>query len=207
LEPVTDAWKKQSEEEIKKLLGEKPKTRPGFFDAITSALYAIFTAITSPVPTEPAAPVREERPENNLSRLTPNQRDVLKAIEEKSAKLGFKTTLRFMSIDNRERFSPINTSLVMGSLSQLSTQNLNGFKIDKYTKTKGKWIFKKYKGLLRKKRLYWLYWTRTFGFQTIVMNTEELATLYHYPTKLVEAPRLQRIEAKKAEPPANLPIA
>ncbi len=42
---------------------------------------------------------------------------------------------------------------------------------------------------------------------TIVLNTEELATIYHLPTKLVmTAPMMKRMEAKRIGPPAGLPI-
>lgn len=38
-----------------------------------------------------------------------------------------------------------------------------------------------------------------------VMSPETLATLYHYPSRTVQVPGLQRIAAKKAEAPPNLP--
>jgi hypothetical protein len=38
------------------------------------------------------------------------------------------------------------------------------------------------------------------------MTTEELATIYHFPGDVSKTPTLSRITAKKAEPPANLPI-
>ncbi len=41
---------------------------------------------------------------------------------------------------------------------------------------------------------------------TMVMNTEELATLYHFPGSTSRAPALKRIPSKRAEAPANLPI-
>lgn len=40
----------------------------------------------------------------------------------------------------------------------------------------------------------------------MIMSTETLATLFHFPSSAVRAPGLQRISAKKAEPPPNLPM-
>jgi hypothetical protein len=42
---------------------------------------------------------------------------------------------------------------------------------------------------------------------TIIFNSEELATMYHFPAKIsaVLAPALTPIEAKKAGPPVGLP--
>ncbi|MBP7804883.1 MAG: hypothetical protein KA052_01510 [Candidatus Pacebacteria bacterium] len=39
-----------------------------------------------------------------------------------------------------------------------------------------------------------------------VMNTEEIATLFHFPGQVSQAPAFQRIESKVAKPPSNLPI-
>jgi hypothetical protein len=40
----------------------------------------------------------------------------------------------------------------------------------------------------------------------MILNTEELATLFHFPNFLVQAPAVERVEAKKAGPPTDLPI-
>jgi thioredoxin-related protein len=39
------------------------------------------------------------------------------------------------------------------------------------------------------------------------LNTEELATLFHFPGRVSTTGTFERIQAQKAEPPANLPIA
>jgi len=60
-------------------------------------------------------------------------------------------------------------------------------------------------------RYYDAYVTRQF-FQPphkhphIVLNTEELASLYHFPGKVVATPTLQRMPSKRAEAPSNLPV-
>lgn len=40
---------------------------------------------------------------------------------------------------------------------------------------------------------------------TYVLNTEELATLWHFPGQILKVPTLTRIESKEAAPPPNLP--
>lgn len=39
-----------------------------------------------------------------------------------------------------------------------------------------------------------------------VLNTEELATIFHFPGQVSQAPSFKRIESKVAKPPSNLPI-
>lgn len=40
---------------------------------------------------------------------------------------------------------------------------------------------------------------------TYVLNTEEIATLWHFPGQILKVPTLERIESKEASPPTNLP--
>ena len=40
---------------------------------------------------------------------------------------------------------------------------------------------------------------------TYVLNTEELATIWHFPGQILRVPTLERIESKEASPPTNLP--
>jgi hypothetical protein len=45
-----------------------------------------------------------------------------------------------------------------------------------------------------------------FHHETYVLNTEELATLWHFPGQILKVPTLERIESKEAAPPTNLPV-
>ena len=45
-----------------------------------------------------------------------------------------------------------------------------------------------------------------FHPHTMVMNTEELATLWHFPGQILKTSALERIESKEATPPPNLPM-
>ncbi len=44
-----------------------------------------------------------------------------------------------------------------------------------------------------------------FHPQTFVLNTEEIATLWHFPGQILKVPTLERIESTDASPPTNLP--
>ena len=45
-----------------------------------------------------------------------------------------------------------------------------------------------------------------FNPKPIVMTTEELATIFHFPGQVATTPTISRSSSKKAEPPPNLPI-
>ncbi|HEV7701884.1 MAG TPA: hypothetical protein VGO63_00335 [Candidatus Paceibacterota bacterium] len=50
------------------------------------------------------------------------------------------------------------------------------------------------------------FWLPYFHPPTYVLNTEEIATLWHFPGQILKVPTLERIESKEASPPTNLPM-
>jgi hypothetical protein len=44
------------------------------------------------------------------------------------------------------------------------------------------------------------------GGDPFVLNTEELATIFHFPTGTTQTPTFERVQSRKAEAPANLPF-
>jgi len=202
-----DDWKKEADKLVAKLAGKKsPKAEMGLFDWIWQFLRNLIKApVVYPEWGEEAA--EKEGPASQMQSLTPGEKDIIKAIEEKASKLGFETVVRCIYIDRREAFSRLNVSSIMGGINQFNTQNMNAFKPFKPTSISAKPPFKSQKEFLKKRMLYLNYRMRMLNRHIkAILNTEELATIYHFPIMAVEAPFLRRIEAKKGEPPINLPI-
>lgn len=44
------------------------------------------------------------------------------------------------------------------------------------------------------------------GAKYFILNVEELATLYHFPSMLIASPLLKRTEVKKSDAPVQLPL-
>lgn len=204
--PTDDKWKKKAEELIGQLIGKrKPTGEIGIIEWLglfmRNFIIAFFEHPTWPFGAE--AP--KEGPANLLQFLTPGEKDVVKAIEGKIARLGFESALRFIYIDKRDSFTRANVSAVIGAFRQFNTQNLNALRpADNITIATQP--FKSRKLYLKKRRIFDAYKYRAFPAKFSVLNIEELATLYHFPTMFTEAPMLRRIESKKGEPPANLPL-
>ena len=75
-------------------------------------------------------------------------------------------------------------------------------------------ILEKRRIFLRKRRLFFRYtkrmpplFPRPSGIGVFVLNTEELATIFHFPGRLVApAPFVSRVESKRGEAPPGLPM-
>ncbi|MEK7129098.1 MAG: hypothetical protein AAB858_01985, partial [Patescibacteria group bacterium] len=62
----------------------------------------------------------------------------------------------------------------------------------------------------KKMNIFNLYRKRAFYKQNnrvpLTFSAEELATIYHFPGGVSTTPSFARIETRKSEPPANLPV-
>jgi len=207
---VGDWWKKEGEAEIEKIkerntqrfvsteFGESTMTRlyPGFGDA-----------------------------------------ELIKAIDKKIAKPAFETVLRYLYITTPEAYnSNFARRGVSIALNQHASKAFNEFNYNKGAATRVDYhfgkippLFPKRRYLARQRKIYRHYRERyiyphTFaenilelkGFHfgiwgwkssRMVLNTEELATIYHLPTKpVMSAQLIHKVEARKMGPPMGLAI-
>ena len=208
--PAGDDWKEEGRKMINKIIGreEGKKKKQGFFESI----FGLTAGEVLRAPFEhPSLEVKRKESgggENfRLLLLSPGEKEMVEAIEHKIAKLGFETTYRVISIDRRETFSKAILMAVFGAIRQFHIQNLNSMRPDKTTTVLiKKGLFRLRKIEYRKRRMFERYRYISAIPHPPIMNTEELATLYHFPMGTVAAPHLQRIESKKGGAPPTLPV-
>ena len=159
-----------------------------------------------------ALPEKEEWIIPPEMKLTPGERRIVEAIEEKISKFCFTTNIRYIYLGKRDVFFKPKARIPYGFFKAISTEDMNGLKPWKKTMPKIQWILRKRRAHLRKRGLFRRYLFRVPPLfprpgGTFLLNTEELATLYHFPGRTVApAPSLPRVEAKKGEAPPGLPI-
>lgn len=204
IRPTDDSWKKEGDQIVDQLLGKKPPPKEDPFYFLWQFLRNLVKAPFEAPTWEEVS--KESTDQSRMLFMTPGEREIIEAIQKKIAKLGFETVIRFLYIDDRSAFSRLNITSVIGCFQQFNTQNLNAFRIFRPSLPSAKGIFKKQKEFFKKVMLYRNYRERRFNYHIkAILNTEELATIFHFPIVSVEAPSLRRLEAKKGEPPTNLP--
>ena len=167
-------------------------------------------------------------------KTTKGEQDVVSAIEQNISKIGFETIIRIIYLGPQDTFNMANVNAIFGSIKQVNTQHLNAFKPNgKVTPSLDYWYqAKKQRVTYRKKRVFADYKKRAFcqysdvikylnklSFEKLpilnwlfirskpfVLNIEELATMYHFPSEPVKTPLLSKVESKKGEPPMGLPV-
>lgn len=145
-------------------------------------------------------------------RATKRQTEIIHAIERSLGKIAFDTGIRALYIAKGDKFDSSNKSGITNAFQQYSSQDLNGFRPTKSTGFDYPWQdFHGIRGARKKKRFYDAYVRRSwfhppYKKKPFILNAEELATIYHFPGGVAETPTFTRIESRKGEPPANLPV-
>jgi len=142
------------------------------------------------------APSKKEEKGNNpfeskTIQLTPEEQEIVKGLEQKSSKTGFEVNIRLVaSAVSLERAEQILAQME-NAFAQFENSDINCFKIKKRVKQKDisyNFIFRNF-----------------IPEEAMILNTEEIASVFHLPISVTETPRIKWLKAGAAAPPTNIP--
>lgn len=207
LAPTSPAWAGKEGKKIVDKLKGKETSSEGVFEKAWTDFKHIFMFLIPAFSAHPEFPAEKKKDEQPLDmRLSPIEREVLKGVEEKLSKLQFYTKIRFILLGKRENLDKTFVSSFTGALKQFGDDNANSFKPDNISKTKADYWKRKPRLAYKQRKIYRRYKNRNRDGKIVVLNAEELATLFHPLDMNVVAPSISRVEAKKGGAPSNLPI-
>ena len=164
--------------------------------------------------------IDEETGFSKMPRITKGEEEIISAIERNVTKLGFDVGIRLMYIARKENFNSSNIGGMQSIWKQYSAPHMNSLgtsddlwfeRIDlPWEDISGKTAehFSRQALEMYKRRSYFFPpYTHIHGhLKPLIMSSESLATIYHFPGQVVATPTLARVPSKKSEAPANLPI-
>jgi len=205
LQPLSEAEKLKDEHKavIKKLKGEPVVEPMSFFGHLLDVFTNIPAAFSAPVAFG-AADKKDLAPLE--FRLSPVEKDVLKATEENLGKNLFKTKMRMIYIGRKENFNRSNVGAFIGAIKQFNDINFNQVKPEDISKTYGNYFMGTARAEFRKRKIYNRYKKRNMDGSNMIFSVKELATVFHFPDMGVKAPSITRTESKLGSAPSNLPI-
>ncbi|MEK7598464.1 MAG: hypothetical protein AAB487_01890 [Patescibacteria group bacterium] len=201
--PLPEKWREDEMKLVQKLAGRISNGEKGFFADLMDVLANLFKAMSGPVEFA-KADKKEEQPLE--FRLTPGEKDQLKAVEENLGKNAFKIKMRVLYLGRKEGFDKSFVSAFFGALRQFNDLNLNSLKPENQSKTYANFVAVDQRLQMRKRKIYKRYKERDTTGKKFVFSTSELATVWHFPDMGVKTPAVTRVESKKGAAPANLPV-
>ncbi len=138
-------------------------------------------------------------------RLTAMEEEVNKAIEEKAGKPSFETIIRFVVSSGTPHRSEMILNELNGAFAQFNDQNLNSFRFRREQNVNQlvtDYIFRFFEHkIFSVKRMFF----GGFIGHKNILNTEELAGIFHLPNYLISSPGIKWLPARRVETPLNLP--
>jgi hypothetical protein len=125
-------------------------------------------------------------------RLSPMEEEIVKGIEEKTSKAGVDTNIRVVVCAHERERSRMLLDNITNAFTQYNVYEFgNGF----HAKHMGE------KASVIQDFIY-----RNFNeHYKFILNTEELASVYHFPLPKTETPNIRWLTSRRAPPPTNIP--
>ncbi|HOY56143.1 MAG TPA: hypothetical protein PLH37_01845 [bacterium] len=208
IKPVgDDVWKVGAEKLVKKLIGAETKEETQtILDGIFSRLYNTTNFL---LPLQSTEQKKEQKLPSKVLYMSKGELETVAAIEMKASKTGFKTKMRMIYIGKKDAFfKPRGLSPFFGALRQYA--GANGFKPAGKTATKAEYFFIKPRMLYKQKRILKHYKSRALDAGVkedgYLLNVEELASVYHFPSIEVPTKMVHTSLSKKVQAPMNIPF-
>ena len=212
--PVKEDWgPKEGQATIEEFIGNEKVASAGIFARLWNDIADIFKNIFVAMlanDLEWSTLSETKKEEQPLEfRLTPGQKDILKALESNIGKPMFIVKMRHVYVGRKEGFSkPTGVSAFIGGIKQFNDLSLNSMVPDDLTKTYAAYVMVDRRLRYRQRRLFRRYITRDAEPTHInfLLSSEELATIFHMPDMQVLAPNLTRVATRRGGAPSNLPV-
>ncbi|MDD5760537.1 MAG: hypothetical protein PHF45_00540 [Candidatus Pacebacteria bacterium] len=194
----------EGKKEMDDLSGKKAPKTITWMDWVAAFFRNLLVGVIEP-PIWPGEGEKKESPP--AGEIALSKKNKISAIEKKISQLSFKTGIRVLYVAPHPVFNESKAIGFMAYLKQFNSKDLNAFKVNEEASTTVKTkLFQARRLFLKKRNFYQAAAQRKPEQKSIILTSEELATIYHFPALKIKAPTLTRVLSKKGEPPVGLPI-
>jgi hypothetical protein len=183
LQPTDNMWRVPVESAIRRIQEGKDVvtvSQPWWVRAIGSTT----RSLESPAPTD------AQKTNMNIRGLSPSQQLYQKLLQEKGSKLGFKTTINVMTVAPHKEEAQFQLGNILSAFSQYNTAQSNGFRVKR---------IKNFRDFLVQTML------RMPLGKGMILNTTEIASIFHPPNYSIDTPGIMWLMAKFAPAPPSTP--
>jgi hypothetical protein len=210
--PTDESWKKPANGLIKKIMNVDTGKVPGVSNRLAGEVSSFWDEAQRQILGlgESSAPSKST---TSLTLLAPDDQARVDGISRKIKKIGYLTKFRLVYVAPKEKFVAAHgREAIIGAVKQFNTGDVNSLKPDtSITGVHAHYFFTKYRKDIKRTKLMRRYKNRSHyaGRARYILNTEELATIWHFPVRTEFTPirhMVQRTEYKHTPPPTSLPV-
>jgi hypothetical protein len=204
--PSGDSWRKKGDKALQKMMGKAPPEKKGILNEVSGLAGEFATYATTGMMPE-GGKEKGEKDSFKMLAMSPGERHTMEAIEMKLSKPGYPSKIRYVHFAPHEIFAN-KYGVMKGFLKQFAVLGSNGFGSVLHTMPKKNYFYHRIVRSEKQRKLVKAFVQRDgqYGGPRYILNTEELATIWHFPVIEVKAPLVKKTEAKRAEPPRGLPV-
>lgn len=138
---------------------------------------------------------RKDKPsdpfEKKQIQLTQEEQELVKSIEQKTNKAGFEVNIRLVASARTDERAQQILAQLENAFSQYENSDINCFQVHKR---------------LKQKEIAYDFIFRNFSEeQAMLLNAQEIASIFHLPISVTEAPKIKWLKSNAAAPPLNIP--
>jgi|GEM_PF-1000595 len=206
MQPDEQDWRKEGVKAINELYGKKDKPKKSWFGSTFGWL--IEGTLKETLGIEIGGSEAEDSPDDfRMFKITPDEREMLDAVQRKISFLGWYSTIRFVYFAKKDVFRKGTVAaMTKGYFHQFSHPGWNKLGIHGPSTTKDDYFWQEWQLNAKQKRILGRYKSRSFtgGSTPFIFNCEELATMFHFPAADARTPVLTQVTSRLAEAPLDL---
>lgn len=211
--PGDQNWSKDGEKFLGTIMGredKKKKTMTQEFVGMLGAFPNELLTQTVGVQLGGAATAEKKADDFRAFKITASEKMQMDLVAEKINKIGWLVKVRYLYSAKKSKFRKgMMASGMKGIFQPYSSQLLNGFAAHGPSVTKDDYFWQSWSLPKKQTNLIQRYASRNpyAGGPMILLNAEELATVFHFPAADARTPMISSLGARRAEAPLSLPFA
>ncbi len=154
-------------------------------DRRSTSAGGIFSVLTSSLKTN------QEPAMSKMPNITPQEQELIKSLEEKAGKPAFEVNIRIVTCSPNERNARVHLENVVNAFTQFQAPESGTTFKRRRVRSSG--------------RVIWDTIWRNFHRTSMILNSEEINSLYHFPLSTMDTPNISWLAAQQAAAPVALP--
>lgn len=211
--PDDQSWTKEGAKFAASVMGKEEKKKQTMTEQLVGTVASLPTEVikqATGMSLGATATAEKKADDFRMFKLTPSEKIQIEGVTEKISKIGWQTKIRVLYSAKRNKFRKgMMAAGMKGIMASFTNAVSNQFGMHNASIPKDDYFWMEWQYTAKQTKLTKRYAARNFGSgaSIYILNTEELATLWHFPAADARTPVLSSLGARRAEAPIDLPFA